>query len=45
MNIAGELAEKECNLPGTFRAKFIDNLYLINSDIIRKYADIEVLNA
>ncbi|QSZ27120.1 hydroxyethylthiazole kinase [Aceticella autotrophica] len=43
MNIAGELTEKESNLPGTFSTKFIDNLYILNSDMIRKYADIEVL--
>ena len=43
VNIAGELAEKECKLPGTFRAKFINNLYIINPDIIKKHANFEVL--
>ncbi|MGF7396436.1 hydroxyethylthiazole kinase [Thermoanaerobacterium thermosaccharolyticum] len=45
MNISGELAEKECNTPGSFRTKFIDYLYILDSDMIRKYADIEVLEA
>jgi hydroxyethylthiazole kinase len=43
VNIAGELAEKESKLPGTFRAKFINNLYIINPDIIKKHAKFEVL--
>lgn len=43
VNISGELAEKECKLPGSFRTKFIDNLYIINPDIIKNYANFEIL--
>lgn len=36
MCIAGEMAFKESNLPGTFKCKLMDNIYLLNEKNIEK---------
>lgn len=41
VNIAGELAAEESTLPGTFRTKFYDYLYILNGDLIKERAKFE----
>ena len=41
MGIAGEMAFKESNLPGTFKCKLIDSIYLLNEEILEKEGRIE----
>ena len=34
MSIVGSLTAKNCNAPGSFAVRFIDNLYLLNREMI-----------
>jgi len=36
MGVAGELAFKESKLPGTFKCKLLDSIYLLNEEIIER---------
>lgn len=41
MGIAGEIAFRESNLPGTFKCELIDSIYLLNEEILEKEGKME----
>ena len=43
MSLSGELANKDNPPIGTFKVNLMDNVYKLNSDILKKYKNIEII--